>query len=612
MAIAATIELTARELAFLDSQAEQVVRPIAWLEATGKPLDWRLDGEALATEQRRYGERIREAIERQAQELRENIKNSSKFRLALEITPDFDLQVTPSSVLEIVFQTYRPRDLGIIDYHGPNREYVRETLGGVNLDLESLMDQRRQQSLYNIQNKYKNIKNELAASYVREMIAAKAGSRTTSDLNETLTELFETFFPLKSYGGPRPTQSGTVEFPVVVDEGGEHDVDELSDGEKEILYGYLRLRNSALRDSVVLLDEPELHLNPRLLQGLPDFYHRHVGQAFGNQMWLVTHSDALLRQSVERPGFSVFHMRLAATLSEGENQVTPVTGETEMDRAVIDLVGDLAAFNPDGRIVILEGGGDTEFDRQLIERLFPDFSERVNLVLGGSKRRVADLYEILDRASESAGLKYRFSAIVDRDLEYLTSTSRLSEIYSWDRYHIENYLLDPEAIVSALLSINPQSRLTSPDEVTGALRKCAVSLIESLVIERLTHVVNSELVGTINVGADPKGADGARALRNSIEGSRDRFDRAAQQFLNSSRIDDLASQERAQLENAIESGTWDVEFPGRRILRRFTGDHVAGISGEAFANLVLDHMVRLGREPEGMKRILDQVLDTEA
>ena len=46
---------------------------------------------------------------------------------------------------------------------------------------------------------------------------------------------------------------------------------------KEVLFGYLRLRNSAPKYSVVLLDEPELHLNPALVRGLPQFYHRHLG-----------------------------------------------------------------------------------------------------------------------------------------------------------------------------------------------------------------------------------------------------------------------------------------------------------------------------------------------
>jgi predicted ATP-dependent endonuclease of OLD family len=41
-----------------------------------------------------------------------------------------------------------------------------------------------------------------------------------------------------------------------------HDIDELSSGEKEIVYGYLWLRTGTPRRSIILIDEPELHLNP--------------------------------------------------------------------------------------------------------------------------------------------------------------------------------------------------------------------------------------------------------------------------------------------------------------------------------------------------------------
>ena len=83
-------------------------------------------------------------------------------------------------------------------------------------------------------------------------------------LSETLQELFNIFFPGKRFLGPVPTEEGSLNFPVEVEEGATHDINELSSGEKEVLFGYLRLRNSAPKYSVILLDEPELHTEPSL------------------------------------------------------------------------------------------------------------------------------------------------------------------------------------------------------------------------------------------------------------------------------------------------------------------------------------------------------------
>ena len=180
------------------------------------------------------------------------------------------------------------------------------------MNIEEHGQNQAQHALYNTQNKYGNIKTEMAQTFVRQLLAEKAGISLPNegDLISTLHELFEVFFPGKRFLGPQPTPSGGLTFHVALENGRTHDIDDLSSGEKEVLLGYLRLRNSAPRNSIVLLDEPELHLNPRLTQGLPRFYQKHLGAALGNQLWLVTHSDALLRQAVDEPSYAVYHLSL--------------------------------------------------------------------------------------------------------------------------------------------------------------------------------------------------------------------------------------------------------------------------------------------------------------
>ena len=102
--------------------------------------------------------------------------------------------------MELVFQIYSPHELGVIDYHSSSRVYEREALGAVNLNFDQITQQRRQQSLYNGREKYRNVKTELAVSYVLSIIAKQSGTSTLPDLNTTLTELFHTFFPGKEFG----------------------------------------------------------------------------------------------------------------------------------------------------------------------------------------------------------------------------------------------------------------------------------------------------------------------------------------------------------------------------------------------------------------------------
>lgn len=165
---------------------------------------------------------------------------------SFQIKPGGLPEIKPSLVLSIVFSTFRPQNIGVIDYHGAQRHYGRENVQGINLTLDASEQQRKQSALYNYANKYNNVKSEMAASYVKEILSEQAGvpREEQSTLTNTLKELFHTFFPDKEFLGPQPTATGVLSFPVKVGEN-QHDLDDLSAGEKEILYGYLRIRNSA-------------------------------------------------------------------------------------------------------------------------------------------------------------------------------------------------------------------------------------------------------------------------------------------------------------------------------------------------------------------------------
>ncbi len=240
--------------------------------------------------------------------------------------------------------------------------------------------------------------------------------------------------------GPVPGPDGTLDFPVKLESGAEHDIDDLSSGEKEVLFGYLRLRNNAPKNSIVLIDEPELHLNPALLRGFPQFYHRHIGRDLENQLWLMTHSDALLREAVGQPEFSVYHMQPAEICDESGNQLQAIELGEALDGAIVDLVGDLATYRPGAKVVFFEGGSDADFDVRMTTTLFPEFGKAVNAISAGNRTQVERLHHLLRKASEAGELGAKFFSVVDQDSR---SVERAADSYEWDRYHIENYLLEP-------------------------------------------------------------------------------------------------------------------------------------------------------------------------
>ena len=448
--------------------------------------------------------------------------------------------------------------------------------------------------------------------YFRTMVAKEAGQdpEAFQHLDNILKELFRIFFPDKEYLGVRAEQDGSVSFPVKLISGEEHDINDLSSGEKEVLYGYLRLRSSTPGNSTILLDEPELHLNPALLQGFPDFYYRHLAKEANNQVWLVTHSDVLLRQAVGNPNFTVLHM-LSASLAPSDptpNQAV-VIGEDDLQAAVLDLVGDLAAYRPTGKVVIFEGGGNSDFDVAVVDRLFPQIGQNNNLISGGSKLRVATLRNALQRAAGQSGIADRLYAITDRDSDTGDGQRQEgSEVLSWDVYHIENYLLEPKYLHSSYQSLTDGRLLADAQEADAAARQLARERVERLVLVRLQDEVNASFRRALNVGAPPDSDAPAQDLMPSIETTFERLDALRLSVGDSSALAQRESAIRTDLEQMFNDDSWRNEFPGRIILKAFVGKYLGGnASYEGFVNLILTQMVSDGFRPPGMVRVLQKI-----
>lgn len=595
------------ERKYITEHADELLREKIWRSILPEAYSW--GGYRMAMFATQFRDREPEVAQRAQQEYAALMQElaAPTVRGEFFIPPGATPHIQNSLTLSVVFSTFRP--LGVIDYHGAQRHYGRENVQGINLNLEANEQQRSQTALYNYAAKYSNVKSEMAGSYVKELLAEKAGALNAdkATLTKTLQELFSTFFPEKAFLGPQATATGALTFPVVTSSGGRHDLDELSAGEKEILYGYLRIRNSAPQYSIILLDEPELHLNPRLIRGLPQFYKKNLGEALGNQIWLVTHSDALLREVVGQDGYNVFHMLPCGKVAAGESQLKRLSVSVDLDLALIDLVGDLASYRPSGKVVIFEGGGDSDFDQKVASALFPEILEQANLVSGTNKMRVRALHETLDAASQKGQLPFKFFAITDSDSDASSAASKSVNVFSWDVYHIENYFLDPKFIAEVLAALQ-MGKALNEEVIWDELRQCANDSLPQLVRHELAEHANHALMGAINTATDPKAADLAGVLHEAATRSLERVKAAYEKELSGEHLKALEEAARAKYAKSIADGSWTSKVRGRDILKRFCGKHVPGVTYEVFRNLLISRMKEVGHRPPGMKTIIDQIL----
>ena len=604
-AIEINIRIEQEELDYLKERKQMLMEELAWQKIMPKSEygSWKQRIKAKETKANWY--------EHQVSSLAASLTEDFSKRLHLgphtgriEIAPDGQPVFYPNTMLETIWRIYNPPYIGLVDYHGAHRNYARELIGGINLNLKTQEDQQKQHALYNYGNKYTNIKTEMAGEFIRQTLKEKSGIQQSDgqeSLANTLRELFKIFFPEKQFEGAKVNAEGELEFPVTIDGNNKHDINELSSGEKEVLFGYLRLRNSAPRYSVILLDEPELHLNPRLIQGLPQFYQRHLGEKLKNQIWLVTHSDAFLRESMASPDIGVYHMQEPETGED--NQIRKIEEKSAEERAVLEMVGDIAGYKPGGKIVIFEGA-NSEFDKRMTSRLFPKYEKRMNFISGGNRKSVEKLHSILEM--NKGGI--RVYSIVDKDSGKAKADGKRTGRFSWNVYHIENYLMESQYILDVLRnSTISDTPFQDTEEVEEELKIIAKEQVQSLVAHSLMEEVNHGMVTQISTRIDPNAENLCEKIHEAVNKSSENLKEEIETNITLEKLGKKATKKKLELENSLKNDQWKEEFKGRDIMREFVRKHGQGMKYERFRDSIVNAMAERRNPPKGMANVLRQI-----
>lgn len=609
MVIEGEIEVSDREKDFMLGEGQWMIRELVWKEKFPQIKTYRGQVRTIAS---RQTSEIANEVNRIAQSWSEELTNELKWKKAsghVNVAPNGDSFRGESRALQILFGFFVPGRMGIIDYHGSYRRYQREQLRTIALEESDEEEKVKSGALYNYETKYANLKSAMAGEYVRELLERDAAGKKTGEtkpLAKTLEELFSMFLPGKIFKGPVALEGGEVAFPVWVDDKTQHDINELSSGEKEILFAYLRARTLSPRQSVLLIDEPELHLNPGLVQGLPQFYEKSIGRDLENQIWLITHSDRFLREALDNTGMVVYHMQHVKSAPDS-NQMRRIKSKRSVEGLFIDLVGDLAAYRPDGKVVFLESE-DSKFDQRMVTRLFPEFAKTINFISGGAKKNVKKLQETIEKMAIHGQAEAEVYSIVDPDDEIWHRDPRDSGKYlEWTVYHIENYLLEASFIKDALGVVNLEgAERISETRIERLLEEAAEDLIEGLAVRK----VQDELWRSLRKATEMEitmDSQASEQLAACINKTADEVETMKASFGKKDYIESLLEKKRSQIRTMWSDGLWRTKFPGRQILGNLCGKLDGNVEYLNLRNAIVGQMAKKEFQPEGMLRTIKKV-----
>ena len=165
-----------------------------------------------------------------------------------------------------LFQHFNPASgIGVVDYIGADRTFPIQRIGNLNLTTISLQQQRleRIELFASVQpsQKFRAVKQFIISEQLNDLSIFQS-TGVNQDSLHLLRDLFRYFFGPKLLIGSIQRDG---EFQVVIrTPNGDHDIDQLSSGEKELFMVFVNLFRIRHLPSVILYDEPERHLNPGL------------------------------------------------------------------------------------------------------------------------------------------------------------------------------------------------------------------------------------------------------------------------------------------------------------------------------------------------------------
>ena len=351
-------------------------------------------------------------------------------------------------------------------------------------------------------------------------------------------------------------------------------IDRLSSGEQEvvnIVFDFILRKPS---NSIVVFDEPELHLHPELSHKLIQTLRR-TGE--NNQFIFCTHSPDIITASLDS---SVIF--LAPPKEDHSNQAIPVSEDDETNQTLRRLGQSVGIIALGKRIVLIEGGHNS-LDKQLYGAILEDRFPNLVLVPSSGKAQITSFSTVLDGVLRQAIWGVDFFMVCDRDAiapskdpEAIESESD-KRLRVLDRYHIENFFLDESVLAKVFEDqVGDADWLRDPEKIRLKLIELARAMVPyTLALYTAAHF--RAQVG--NIDMMPKGVD-----RSSLEelaallkkGAHDESTRVVGAVADV-KVDEFLADLTSKLDDSFRENTdyWKKTIPGKRLLSEFA--HAAKI-----------------------------------
>lgn len=342
----------------------------------------------------------------------------------------------------------------------------------------------------------------------------------------------------------------------------------LSSGEQEVIKVLFDVARKEIRHSIIIVDEPDLHLHPTLAIKLVEAL-KNIGD-HTNQFIFLTHSSDLISTY-----YSTGDVYFIDPQPTGSNQAHRLSDLNTDHKDIIPLIGqNLGLFAVEKKLVFVEGE-ESSIDRLAYQKIAQVVDSDIRVIPAGSVYNIMTLNSI-EQQLRKAIFGIDLYMIRDRDGLRDSQISELEKngrIRCLKRRQIENYFLDEDVLFEVaqrlyLTKVNPS---LSAESIRDRIKEIAEGSLGYNVCQNtkdyltFNHFLRSPTVKSVN----DKDLDSIKEeLIVAVSASVNELSSSLTPQL----VERFVEKEELRLRAKLANGNWATEFQGKYIFVRLCAD----------------------------------------
>ncbi|NQT63987.1 MAG: AAA family ATPase [Candidatus Marinimicrobia bacterium] len=342
----------------------------------------------------------------------------------------------------------------------------------------------------------------------------------------------------------------------------------LSSGEQEVIKVLFDVAQKEIRHSVIIVDEPELHLHPTLTFKLIEEL-KAIGE-HTNQIIFLTHSADLISTY-----YSTGDVYFIDSLQTGENQAHRLSDLNSTHHQIVKLVGQNLGLFAVGKKLVFVEGENSSIDRITYHRIAHTIDPEIKIIPVGSVYNILTLNSIEEQIRSSI---FGIDIFMVRDRDGLSDSQieaieQSGRIRCLKRRHIENYFLDEDVLfrVATQLYLTEINTDLSVEFIQREVKRIAEETLAFNLYKNTKEYLNQNynLKAPKVRSVDAKTMDEVKDELN-LDIQNNLTDLASR--MKPENIKTWLDEEETRLREMLENGEWRNYFQGKILFAKICSD----------------------------------------